>query len=145
MVADRVRNRPKDLVRFEIAADRSARSDCSRCRSRTTSARHISMSVCDRRRVMHVAPGKIAEHFFRFLIEAVTGPRIRREDGNGYDVPQRRNPRHEDLAGMSAGIKEIVFILLAGRDVTGERVRRPIRRGSAALFSATRQANHERD
>ena len=71
---------------------------------------------------MHVAPGEIAQHLLRFLIESVTGPRIRREHWNGADVAQRWNACHKDLAGVSAGIEKIVFILLAGRDVTGERI-----------------------
>ena len=89
---------------------------------------------------MHIAPGEIAQHLLRFLIESVTGRRIRRENRNGRDVPHRWNARDEDLAGMSAGIEEIIFILLAGRDVTGERVGGAIAFAGAALFSATRQA-----
>ena len=80
-------------------------------------------SVCDKRRVMHVAPGEIAQHLLRFLVEAVTGGRIRREDGNGDDVPHRGDAGDKDLAGMPAGVEEVVFVLLAGRDVSGERVR----------------------
>ena len=76
-----------------------------------------------KRRVMHIAPGEIAEHLFRFFIESVTGARIRREDRNGDDVAHRWNACDKNLAGVSAGIEQVVFILLAGGDVTGERVR----------------------
>ena len=93
-----------------------------------------------KRRVMHVAPGKIAEHLLRFVIEAVTGRRVRREDGDGRDVSHRWNARDEDLAGMSAGIEEIIFVLLSGSDVTGERVRGAIACDVPALFSAAREA-----
>src|SRR6476619_4944757 len=94
---------------------------------------------------MHVAPGKIAEHFLRFLVESITGPGVRREDWNRNDVTHRRNARDKHLAGVSAGIKKVVFILLAGRDVTGERVRRTIAFVCAAAFSAANEADDADD
>jgi hypothetical protein len=94
---------------------------------------------------MHVAPGEIAEHFLRFLIEAVTGARIRGEHRNGADVAQRWNARDEDLSRMTAGIKKIVFILLAWGDVTGERVRRTIAFVCTAAFAAAGQRGCDYD
>ena len=53
---------------------------------------------------MHIAPCKITEHLFRFLVEPVTGAWIRREDGDRGDVSQRWNSSDEHLAGVSARI-----------------------------------------
>src|SRR5512132_1545817 len=94
---------------------------------------------------MHIAPGEIAEHLLRFLVESITGARIRREHWNRNDVAQRWNARDKHLAGVSAGIKKIVFILLAGGDVTGERVRRAIAFVCAAAFPAANEADRRED
>ena len=96
------------------------------------------------RRMMHIAPGVIAHHLLRFLIEAVTGRGIRREDRNGHDVAHRRNARDEDLAGMSAGVEEIIFILLAGRDVSGQRVRGAIAFDSCCSVFRNRRGRRRR-
>src|SRR6476469_8755631 len=94
---------------------------------------------------MHVAPGEIAEHFLRFLVESITGPGVRREDWNRNDVTHRRNARDKDLARVSSGIKKIVFILLAGGDVAGEGVRRSIAFACAAAFSAAHKGDGRND
>ena len=88
---------------------------------------------------MHVAPGEIAEHLFRFVIEPVTGAGIRREDRNGGDMSQRWNPGDINLAGMSSGIEEIIFIFLSGSDVAGQRIRGALGLRRACLFSAARE------
>src|SRR5215831_14727804 len=92
---------------------------------------------------MHVAPAKIAEHLFRFLIESVASSGIWSEDWNGGDVSQRRNSRDINLAGMSAGIEQIIFILLSGGDVAGDRIRGALGLRRACLFSATRQTQRD--
>ena len=89
------------------------------------------------RRVMHITPGEVAEHLLRFLIEAVTGGWIRCEDGDCADVAQRRNAGNINLTRMSAGVEEIIFVLLSGRDVTGQRVRSALGLRCSTLFSAT--------
>src|SRR6516225_1240530 len=91
---------------------------------------------------MHVAPREITKHFLRFLVESVTDARIWREYGNGADVPQRWNARDEDLAGMSAGIKEIIFILLSRRDITGQRIGCALGLIGSAFAAAT-EAGHD--
>ena len=98
-----------------------------------------------KRRVMHVAPGEIAQHFLRFLVESITGARIRCEHWNGEDVAQRWNACHKDLAGVSARIEKIVFILFAGRDVTGQSIRGAIAFVCAAPFSAAHKGDGRND
>src|SRR5215469_17993123 len=88
---------------------------------------------------MHVAPAKIAEHLFRFLIESVASSGIRSENWNGRDVSQRRNSCDINLAGVSAGIEQIIFILLSGCDVAGECIGGALRLRCACLFSAARE------
>src|SRR6266705_118286 len=88
---------------------------------------------------MHVAPAEIAEHLFRFLIESVAGGGIRSEDWNGGDMSQRWNPGDVNLAGVSAGIEQIIFVFLSGGDVAGDSIRGAFGLGSACLFSAARQ------
>ena len=144
VVADRVRNRAEDLVRFEIAQI-NPRDPVIGVVVYEQPAAIVFRIGLRKRRVMHVAPGEIAQHLLRFLVESVTGGRIRREDWNGGDVAHRWNARDKHLAGMSAGIEKIVFILLAGRDVTGERVRRAIAFVCAAAFSAADEADRDDD
>src|SRR6266545_4465199 len=88
---------------------------------------------------MNVAPAEIAEHLFRFLIKPVTSAWIRREHGNRGDMSQRRNAGDEHLAGVSAGIEKIIFVLLSGRDVTGDSIRGALGLRRACLFSAARE------
>src|SRR5262245_56279469 len=88
---------------------------------------------------MDVAPAKIAEHLFRFLIEPVTCGGIRSEDWNGGDMSQRWNPGDVNLAGVSARIEQIIFVFLSGGDVAGERIRGAFGLRRACLFSAARQ------
>src|SRR5262245_60149486 len=88
---------------------------------------------------MHVAPGEITEHLFRFLIESVAGGGIRSKDWNGGDVTERWNPGDVNLTRVSAGIKQIIFVFLSGGDVAGDRVRGALCLRSACLFSAARQ------
>src|SRR5262245_39331898 len=99
--------------------------------------------------MVHITPGEVAHHLLRFLIESITGRRIRREDGDGGDVTHRGNTGDVNLAGMSAGIEKIIFVLLAGSDVTCQGIGRAIARGGAALLSATSQSgsrqNRKRD
>src|SRR6516162_10254039 len=88
---------------------------------------------------MHIAPRKITEHFPRFFIKPVTGGRIRREDWYRADVTQRWNSSDVNLARMSSGIEEIIFIFFSGRHIAGQRIRSAFGLRSACLFSATRQ------
>src|SRR6266496_2953376 len=92
---------------------------------------------------MHVAPAEIAEHLFRFLIESVAGGGIRSEDWNGGDMSQRWNAGDVNLAGVSAGIEQIIFVFLPGRDVAGQRVRGAFGPRCAGLFSAARQTKRD--
>src|SRR5262245_41537010 len=92
---------------------------------------------------MHVAPAEIAQHLFRFLIKPVTGCRIWSEHWNGRDMSQRWNPRDVNLAGVSAGIEQIIFVFLAGGHVTGDGIRGALGLRSACLFSATRQTKRD--
>src|SRR5690606_11886827 len=97
------------------------------------------------RRVMHVAPGEAAEHLLRLLVVAITGAGLRREDRNGDDVPHRRYPGHEDLAGVTAGIEQVEFVLLARRNV-GPFSGRTAISGAVAVTgtAATGKSNHRR-
>ena len=140
MIADRIRNRAEDLVRFEIVQI-DPRDPIVGVVVYEQPAAIVFGIGLRKRRVMHIAPGEIAQHFLRFLVESITGARIRREHWNGDDVAHRWNACDEDLAGVSAGIEKIVFILLAGGDVTGERVRRSIAFVCAAAFSAAHKAD----
>src|SRR6516162_2993060 len=88
---------------------------------------------------MHVAPAEIAKHLFRFLIESVAGGGIRSEDWNSGDMSQRWNPGNVNLARVSAGIEQIVFIFLAGGDVAGDRICCALGLRRACLFSAARE------
>ena len=54
-------------------------------------------------------------------------------------MSQRRNPGDEDLAGVSAGIEQIIFVFLSGRDVTGDSIRGALSLRRACLFSAARE------
>src|SRR5438309_1298187 len=92
-------------------------------------------------RVMHIAPGKIAQHLSRLVIEAITRRRVRREDRDGADMPHRWDAGDKDLPGMSAGIEEIILILFARRDVTRERISGALGQGGAALFSTASHCN----
>jgi hypothetical protein len=83
--------------------------------------------------------------FFDSSSNPITGARIRREHWNRNDVTHRWNACYKDLAGVSSGIKKIIFILLAGRDVTGERVRRAVAFVCAAAFSAAHKAGRYDD
>src|SRR6266496_2523695 len=122
MIADGIWNRAEDLMRLKIAQIDPRYAIVGVVIYKEPAAIVFRVGL-RQRRVMHIAPGEIAEHFLRFLIESITGARVRRENWNRNDVTQRRNARDEHLSGMSARIEEIIFILLARRDVTGERVR----------------------
>jgi hypothetical protein len=142
VIAHRVRNRPENLVRFEIAQIDPGDPVVGDIvyEQPTTIVFGIGLR---QGWVMDVAPGEIAKQLFRFLIEPVTGAWIWREDGNGADVPQRWNAGDENLAGMTAGIEKIIFVLLSGRDVTGQCIRGAISLTGAA-FAAAHKA-HGRD
>src|SRR6516165_1344016 len=88
---------------------------------------------------MHVAPAKIAEHLFRFIIKSVASGGIRSKDWNGGDVSQRWNSCDVNLAGVPAGIEQIIFIFFSRGDVTGDRIRGPFGLRRACLFSAARE------
>src|SRR5262245_26385843 len=89
--------------------------------------------------MMDVTPAEIAQHLFRFLIESVASGRIRSEDWNCGDMPQRWNPGDVNLARVPTGIEQIVCICLAGCDVAGDRIRGALGLRRACLFSATRE------
>src|SRR5215467_15448591 len=92
---------------------------------------------------MHIAPAEIAKHLFRFLIKPVTGGGIRSKDWNGRDVSQRWNSGDVNLARVSAGIEQIIFIFLSWGDVAGDRIRGALGLRRACLFSATRQTQRD--
>src|SRR5262249_45970744 len=87
MVAYRVWDWPEDLVRFEIAQiDARDTIVCIVVYEKPTPV--VLRIGLRQRRVMHIAPGEIAEHLLRFLIESIARAGIRREDGNRRDMSQ---------------------------------------------------------
>src|SRR6266851_5407348 len=122
MIPDGIWNRTEDLMRLEIAQINPRNAVVGVVVYEQPAAIVFGIGL-RQRRVMNVAPGEVAEHLFRFLIEPVTGARVGRENGDGTDVTQRRNARDEHLSGMSARIEKIIFVFLSRRDVTGQRVR----------------------
>src|SRR5215469_1327847 len=89
--------------------------------------------------MMHVAPGEIAKHLLRFIIEPITSAWIRCENRNRGDMPQRWNPSDVNLAGVSAGIEQIIFVFLSGGDIAGDCIGGALGLRSACLFSAARE------
>src|SRR6476646_4516612 len=92
---------------------------------------------------MDIAPRESAHHLFRFLVESIARSRVRSEDRNGNDVTHRRNSGDEYLARMSAGVEEVIFVLLPRSDVSGESVCGAIGLGCAALFSAAGKSRRD--
>src|SRR5215470_169211 len=81
--------------------------------------------------MMDVAPAEIAEHLFRLLIESIAGGGIRSEDWDRGDMSQRWNPSDVNLAGVSTGIEQIIFVFFSGGDVACDcirKLRRPRRK-----------------
>ena len=72
VVADRIRNRSEDLVRFEIAQINPRYPVIGVVIYEQPAAIVFGIGL-RKRRVMHVAPGEIAQHLLRFLVESVTG------------------------------------------------------------------------
>ncbi len=140
MVTHRVRNGPKNLVRLEIAQI-NPRDAVVRVIVHEEPAPVVFRRRLRQPRMVHVPPRIISHHLLRFLIETVTGRRIWRENGNGCDVAHRWDSRHEYLAGMSAGIEEIVLVLLAGSDVGVLRILRAFVLRSTRLLTAAIEAD----
>src|SRR5215472_3786114 len=92
---------------------------------------------------MHVAPAKVAKHLFRFVVEPVTRSWVRCEDRNRGDMSQRWNPSDINLAGVSAGVEQVIFVFLSGGDVAGDRIRGAFGLRRACLFSATRETKRD--
>src|SRR5690606_39132651 len=81
----------------------------------------------------------------RLLVESVSDSRMRREDGYRDVVAHRRQAGDEDLAGMAAGVEQVVLVLLAGRDVgLGGGGIGLSGAGARAVFSAVAAASDER-
>ena len=82
VVAARVRDRPEDLLGLEIAQVDARDAVVGVVVDEQPAA--VVLAVALRQpRMVDVAPREAAHHLLRFLVEAVAGRRIRREDGNG--------------------------------------------------------------
>ena len=66
--------------------------------------------------MVHVAPGIVAQHFLRLLVEAVAGGGIRREHRDGGDVAHGGNAGHVDLSRVASAVEEIELVELARLD-----------------------------
>ena len=151
VIAHRIGNRAEDLLRLEIAQIDACDAVVAVVVHEEPAAVVVPGGLRERG-VMDVAPGEAAEHRLRFLVEAVPGSRIRGEDRNRRNVPHRRHTGDEDLAGMPAGIEEVVLVEVARLDVARGRGRlhvagrhRALARGFGGDAAAGREARQQQD
>ena len=147
VVAHRVRDRAEDLMGFEIAQIDAGDAVVGVVVHEEPAAVVETIGLGEPRMV-DVPPGVVAEHRLRLLVEAITGSRIRSEDGDRGDVPHRGDARDEHLAGVAAGVEEIKLVLGAGRDpraLGGRGVRLAGRGGRLARGIAAGEAESRRE
>ena len=69
------------------------------------------------RGMVNIAPGEVAQHLLRLVVETVAGRGIGRVHGNRGQMPHGRNAVDVDLAGMAARGEHVVLVEVAGGHV----------------------------